>query len=115
MEKRIKPDNIFDNIPLEPGPQELTTVLAEGRSARIERIVSCGHITPEGEWYDQSEDEWVALLEGEAILNLDGRAVRLLSGDSLMIPARLRHRVDYTSADIPCVWLCVFGDFSPRG
>ena len=33
-----------------------------GKSAlglRIERIVSEGHVSPEGFWYDQDEPEWV--------------------------------------------------------
>lgn len=39
----------------------------------MERIVSNGQVTPEGEWYDQDLDEWVVVLEGEARLHyMDG-------------------------------------------
>ena len=35
---------------------------------RVERIVSSGHCSPEGFWYDQDEQEWVPLLQGAARL-----------------------------------------------
>jgi cupin 2 domain-containing protein len=37
----------------------LIEVLLADRHIRIERIVSEGHASPEGFWYDQSEHEWV--------------------------------------------------------
>lgn len=75
----------------------------------LERIVSHGHTTPEGEWYDQERDEWVAVLEGEARLEYaDGVKVHLRRGDQLFLPKHCRHRVSYTSA--PCVWLAMHGD-----
>lgn len=77
-------------------------------SVLIERIVSCGHRTAEGEWYDQAHDEWVALLQGEAVLAYeDGSETRMERGDWLLIPARRRHRVAFTSASPACVWLAV--------
>jgi cupin 2 domain-containing protein len=97
--------NIFE-LPELPMPEELTTVLAEGGGVRIERIVSAGHTTG---WYDQREAEFVVLLEGEAVLEFgDGRKAALAKGDSLTIMPHDRHRVAYTSAEPPCVWLCVF-------
>ena len=57
--------NLFGKIP-ESLPEELFETLAESPDVKIERIVSRGQITPEGEWYDQSKDEWVVLLSGKA-------------------------------------------------
>ena len=89
-----------------------------GKSAlgpRIERIVSEGHVSPEGFWYDQGEPEWVALLQGTAELEFeDGRRHPMGAGDWLTIPAHERHRVAHTSSDPPCVWLAVFGVGSPE-
>ena len=84
--------------------------LIPNRGVKIERIVSTGQITPENEWYDQDRDEWVALLQGEAELTYEnGRIVRLNAGDHVFIPAREKHRVTYTSADPPCIWIAVHG------
>ena len=75
--------------------------------ARIERIVSHGHTSPEGFWYDQDEDEWVLILQGEARIGFpDGREIELKTGGCLLLPRHVRHRVAYTST--PCVWLAVF-------
>jgi cupin 2 domain-containing protein len=97
--------NIFDLPPL-PLPNELTTVLAENVSVRIERIISAGQVS---DWYDQDETEFVALLEGNAVIEYDdGKTIALSKGDTLLIKPHERHRVDFTSSEPPCVWLCVF-------
>jgi cupin 2 domain-containing protein len=88
--------------------RETVDVLLDRPGARIERIVSTGQTTPPGQWYDQTGDEWVALLAGRATLRFeDGAFVELAPGDWLLIPAHVRHRVEATSADPPCVWLAV--------
>ena len=76
---------------------------------RIERIVSTGQATPPGEWLDQQDDEWVALLAGRAGLRIEGEAdVRVLApGDWVLLRARQRHRVEWTEAGEPTVWLAV--------
>ncbi|MBK8176419.1 MAG: cupin domain-containing protein [Rhodospirillales bacterium] len=76
---------------------------------RIERIVSTGQTTPEGDWYDQDWDEWVLLVSGGAALLLEDEAAprRLQPGDWLLIPAGRRHRVTWTDPLHPTVWLCV--------
>jgi cupin 2 domain-containing protein len=90
---------------------ELVEQVAGGEGVSIERIVSTGQATPEGEWLEQDRDEWVVLLEGEAELAYDdGSRVRLHSGDHLLIAAGVRHRVEWTRADPPCVWLAVHAD-----
>jgi cupin 2 domain-containing protein len=69
--------------------EELFTLLLEGSRFRLERIISRGHATPEGEWLEQSEHEWVILLYGSAGLLFAGEsAPRVLhTGDYLHIPA----------------------------
>jgi len=97
--------NIFD-LPELPLPEELTTVLAENASVRIERIVSTGQ---KSDWYDQVETEFVVLLEGHAVIDFEnGNNVTLKRGDTLLIKPHERHRVSYTSTEPPCIWLCVF-------
>ncbi|ABE41187.1 Cupin 2, conserved barrel [Rhodopseudomonas palustris BisB5] len=93
----------------QPAPDEaLDTLLARG-GVRIERIVSFGQASPEGFWYDQSEDEFVVLLSGAATLRFaDGRDVQLTPGAWVDIPAHCRHRVEATTAGEATVWLAVF-------
>lgn len=86
---------------------EVTTVLAHSRGARVERIVSAGQKSPEGFWYDQSGDEFVSVLQGTGRVEFDDGVVTLNAGDSIVIAAHRRHRVSYTSAQPPCIWLCV--------
>ncbi|MDR0828368.1 MAG: cupin domain-containing protein [Desulfovibrio sp.] len=76
----------------------------------LQRIVSRGHRSGQDFWYEQDEDEWALVLEGEAGIGCaDGREIFLSKGDSLFLPAKLRHRVLYTSD--PCVWLTLHGHF----
>lgn len=99
--------NIFQLPPVLP-EEEVFETLVSGQDVLIERIVSCGQITPENQWYDQERDEWVVLLQGNAeISREDGRITKLKAGDWLLIPAHERHRVTYTSSDPPCIWLAV--------
>ena len=101
MEREQKELNQHPSVSLE--------VLAHGHNSRVERIVSTGQTTPEGQWYDQEQDEWVALLSGNAELTWkDGEKTKLKAGDWLLIPAHARHRVTYTSTEPPCVWLAFF-------
>ncbi|MEG2000105.1 MAG: cupin domain-containing protein [Evtepia sp.] len=97
--------NIFD-LPSLPLSEELTTILSENETLRIERIVSTGQTT---HWYDQEESEYVVLVQGTAVLEYDGgEMVRLTAGDTLMIAAHQRHRVAFTGTQPPCIWLCIF-------
>jgi len=97
--------NIFD-LPELPLPEELITVLAENGNVRIERIVSTGQISG---WYDQSETEFVVLIEGSAVIEFENSKTATMSkGDTLLIQPHEKHRVNCTSSDPPCIWLCVF-------
>lgn len=88
--------------------EEVCEVLHETSQIRIERIVSCGQCSEPGFWYDQEEDEWILLLCGEAKLRFDDQIVALGGGDSFLIPAHRRHRIESTGTDPKCIWLCVF-------
>lgn len=91
---------------------EFIEVLMSGESGgtRIERIISHGHVSPPGFWYDQNEWEFVAVLQGNAELGFEAGNVEMSPGDWVMIPAHVRHKVIMTSESPPCVWLAVFGN-----
>jgi cupin 2 domain-containing protein len=103
--------NVFADIPYDL-PEELTQPLVVTPGLRIERIVSLGHASPEGFWYDQEASEWVLLLEGAARLRFEGEEpIELRPGAFVNIPARRRHRVDWTTPGEPTIWLAVhYGD-----
>jgi len=108
-------DNLFNSIG-ESHPDELIEILAESGSVRIERIVSDGHATPAGEWYDQKWNEWVLLVSGGATLLFESNVAPLIMkpGDHIMIPAGCRHRVEQTDSTEKTVWLAVHFDGSPK-
>ncbi len=84
------PRSLLENIP-DSLPEELVERLAEGKGVRIERIVSRGHASPEGFWYDQDEDEFVLLVQGEAEIEFNDRSDCLKAGDWRMIPKHCKH------------------------
>lgn len=100
--------NLSDGIP-SALQHELCETVAESGTVRIERIISEGHATPAGEWYDQGWDEWVLLISGGATLLFDSDAPPLVlkPGDHVMIPAGCRHRVERTDTGQKTVWLAV--------
>lgn len=100
--------NLLDDLPDASEAEVLDTLLAR-ECVHVERIVSCGQTTPEGEWYDQETDEWVLVLAGAAELlrEDEGAPRRLMPGDFVYLPAHCRHRVTWTLPDEPTVWLAV--------
>ncbi len=102
-------NNLFVGLPAGREAEERFETLLDRPGLRIERIVSTGQASPEGFWYDQPRDEWVLLLSGSAGLRLEGEteACKLDPGDWLLIPAGCRHRVEWTDATQPSVWLAV--------
>ncbi len=100
--------NLFEGIPAEM-KDEFFQTLAESGGTRIERIVSDGHATPVGQWYNQGWDEWVLIISGGATLlyGSDSPPLCLKSGDHVMIPAGCRHRVDRTNPEEKTIWLAV--------
>jgi cupin 2 domain-containing protein len=88
--------------------------IVSGKNIQIKRIISTGQTTTSGQWYDQTTDEWVILLQGEAELSYnDDTRIKLKAGDYLLIPSHTKHRFEYTSIEPPCIWLAVYGQFSP--
>jgi len=103
-------DNIFGRLPVpgSAGGEEIAELLTRP-GLKIQRIVSAGHASPPGFWYDQSWDEWVIVLSGAARLRFESepRGRALGPGDYVLIPAHARHRVDWTSPDEATVWLAL--------
>ncbi len=100
--------NLFADIPPDL-PQEQIDKLVASPSVRIERIVSRGHESPDGFWYDQDWHEWVTVLAGSAGVLFEGEAAprTLVAGDHLLIPAHQRHRVAWTEPGRDTIWLAV--------
>ncbi len=99
---------LWHNIPVDL-PQELCETLLTAGKVRVERIVSRGHASPPGFWYDEADHEWVLLVAGAARLRFDGEEyeVELKPGDYLNIPAHRRHRVEWTDPTQPTIWLAI--------
>ena len=100
-------ENLFENLP--DRGEEIFELLLQSSDLRIERIVSSGQTTSEGEWYDQERHEWVALLKGRARLRFeqDDEVLEMAAGDHILIPAHTRHRVEWTDPSTKSVWLAV--------
>jgi cupin 2 domain-containing protein len=100
--------NIYESLP-EVLEEESFELLQETDSFRVERIVSMGHTTKEGSWYDQPDDEWVLLLTGGAAILIEGEAAPMVMapGDYIFLPAHCRHRVTWTKMGEKTVWLAV--------
>ena len=106
--------NLFADIPRHL-PHELIETLLTATGVRVERIVSLGHASAPGFWYDQDWSEWVVLLQGAARLRFEDEdaAVDLKPGDYLDIPAHRRHRLEWTDPTTPTLWLAVHYEGSP--
>ena len=91
-----------------PHQEEFSEILVRSGEIVVERIISHGHTTSPGEWFDQEKDEWVALLQGSARLTFsDGSMLQMHAGDWTLIPAHRRHRVEETSTTPPCIWVAL--------
>ncbi len=103
--------SIFSQIPGHL-PEEIFETLAGSDRVGIERIVSCGHSSPEGFWYDQDRTEFVLVVQGSAGLRFENheQEVVLNPGDWVEIPAHAKHRVEWTEFGRKTVWLAVFYD-----
>lgn len=87
----------------------MTERLAGNAHARVERIVSRGHASPPGFWYDQDETEWVMVVRGSARIRFfDDSVLEMRAGDHVTLPPHTRHRVEWTAPDQDTVWVAVF-------
>ena len=104
----VRHGNLLAGLPAREAEEQIDRLI-DRPTVRIERIVSTGQASPPGFWYDQADDEFVVLLAGAARLRFEegGRVLDLEPGDWVEIPAHVRHRVEWTQADPPTVWLAV--------
>lgn len=102
------PTNLFADIAAAAGQEQFLPLL-QCSGLRIERIVSTGQCSPPDFWYDQEDGEWVLLVAGEAGLRFadESDARCLKPGDFLDIAPHRRHRVEWTAADQPTIWLAI--------
>jgi cupin 2 domain-containing protein len=100
--------NLFAALPRRLDAEQIN-VLVTSDNVRIERIVSTGQASPPGFWYDQDWAECVLVLAGSAGVRFEDEAAPrvLRPGDYLLIPPHRRHRVAWTDAEHPTVWLAV--------
>ncbi len=99
--------NLFDNLPGEI-PKEIFQTIVQTPHVRIERIISKGHRSEDGFWYDQDQDEWVLVLKGKARIEFEDKSVELGAGDCINIAAHRKHRVAWTTPDEETIWLAIF-------
>jgi cupin 2 domain-containing protein len=100
--------NLYEHV--DSGSQaERFEPLFVNAAVRVERIVSHGHASPPGFWYDQPHGEWVTVLAGEARLRFEDetQARHLRAGDFIDITPHRRHRVEWTHPDTTTIWLAV--------
>jgi cupin 2 domain-containing protein len=100
--------NIYSEIP-DDLPHEVFEEILRNGSLKLERIISKGHKTPNGQWYDQDKDEWVILLKGSAgfLIEGEGETVVMKPGDYIHLPAHLKHRVEWTDSEEETIWLAL--------
>jgi cupin 2 domain-containing protein len=100
--------NLFGDVPAAAAGEEFIELLSRA-GVRIERIVSTGHASPPGFWYDQRQGEWIVVIAGEARLRFEDEAEAraLRPGDFVDIAPHRRHRVEWTHPERPTVWLAV--------
>ena len=99
--------NLFRGLP-DVTRSEVFETIIEREGFTLERIVSRGQATPEGQWLRQEQDEWVMLAAGGARLKFEpGGELTMEPGDHVFIPAGTRHRVEWTKQDGHTVWLAL--------
>lgn len=100
------PQNFF-SVPTSL-PNEIIQTLLQTPDVRIERIVSQGHSSSEGFWYDQDTHEWVMVVSGAARLRFESEApFEMKAGSFINIPAHKRHRVEWTDPKQETIWLAI--------
>ncbi|HGL6717811.1 cupin domain-containing protein [Burkholderia contaminans] len=92
------------------GNDEQIDLLVTGQRLNVERIVSMGHTSPDGFWYDDARAEWVVLLSGAAVLEFEAGPARheMHPGDYVLIEPHCRHRVAWTHEETQSVWLAIY-------
>ncbi len=101
--------NLFAKLPPTSADDEQFCQLFARPGLKIERITSTGQASPDDFWFEQPDGEWILLVQGEAKLRIAGEAAvrHLKAGDFFDIPARTRHRVEWTPANQITIWLAI--------
>lgn len=101
--------NIFEDIDLK-NTEEIFEILIQNKNFKLERIISNGQASPEDFYYQQNLNEWVLLVSGSACLYFPDNDEKLIlkPGDHCNIPAQKKHRVEWTDAHQPTIWLALF-------
>jgi cupin 2 domain-containing protein len=104
----MKIKNFYEDIGSN-SDSEIFEELFKNSNVKIERIISSGQSTPEGEWYNQDWDEFVILLKGSAGLFFENERELfwLKPGDYIFIPKHCRHRVEFTDPEEKTIWLAL--------
>lgn len=90
-------------------PKEIFETILSSNNIKIERIISKGHTTPKGEWYNQDENEFVLVIKGDAELLFENdERIIMKEGDYIIIPAHKKHRVEKTNLRQETIWLVIF-------
>jgi cupin 2 domain-containing protein len=89
--------------------EEILETIIQTHKFKIERIISRGQATTEGEWYDQDKNEWVLVLKGNAglLFESNNETVVMKTGDYINIPAHQKHRVEWTEPEEETIWLAI--------
>src|SRR3972149_4232263 len=103
--------NLFSTIPKQISQVKFEEIII-AENIKIKRIISKGHTTPDDKWYEQDKNEWVILLKGSAGLLFEGEdnPITLQPGDYILIPAHMKHRVEWTDQNEEIIWLAVYYD-----
>ena len=106
--KMLMRGTLLADIPVEL-PQEIFETICVSDTVKIERIVSGGHASPSGFWYDQERSEFILILQGSAGLKFENERdiVVLKKGDYLNISAHVKHRLEWTDPTCATIWLAV--------
>ena len=106
---QLQTGNLFSGEAKREG-EERVDMLVAGQRLNVERIVSMGHTSPPGFWYDDSRAEWVVLLSGAAVLEFEDDALLhdMRPGDYVLLEPHCRHRVAWTHETEQTVWLAIY-------
>jgi cupin 2 domain-containing protein len=90
---------------------EHTVEIAQIGGVVVEQILSGALPAPVA--FDQPDDEWVVVLSGDAVLEIAEERVVLTTGDWVLLPARLPHRLIETRPGT--TWLALHARSSSGG